>query len=75
MARTAPFLQLEFRPRGRAAQVGSTACGSFPAVGITGALFEENGYTTLAPGWPDDRETVEEAQHDVVRIASSSATK
>jgi hypothetical protein len=52
-----------------------TACGSFPAVGITGALFEENGYTTLAPGWPDDPETVEEAQHDVVRIASSSATK
>ena len=49
--------------------------GSFPAVGITGALFEENGYTTLAPGWPDDPETVEEAQHDVVRIASSSATK
>jgi non-heme chloroperoxidase len=25
------------------------------------ALFEESGYTTLAPGWPDDPETVEEA--------------
>jgi non-heme chloroperoxidase len=25
------------------------------------ALFEENGYTTLAPGWPDDPETVAEA--------------
>jgi non-heme chloroperoxidase len=25
-------------------------------------LFEENGYTTLAPDWPDDVETVEEAQ-------------
>src|SRR5438445_2865820 len=24
-------------------------------------LFEENGYSTLAPGWPDDPETVEEA--------------
>lgn len=24
-------------------------------------LFEENGYTTLAPGWPDDPATVEEA--------------
>src|SRR5450432_863595 len=27
-------------------------------------LFEENGYTTIAPGWPDDPETVEEAKHD-----------
>src|SRR6266567_4584385 len=27
------------------------------------ALFEEQGYTTLAPGWPDDPETVEEAHH------------
>src|SRR6202162_4022621 len=24
-------------------------------------VFEEAGYTTLAPGWPDDPETVEEA--------------
>jgi pimeloyl-ACP methyl ester carboxylesterase len=28
------------------------------------ALFEEQGYTTLAPGWPDDPDTVAEAQHD-----------
>lgn len=28
------------------------------------ALFEENGYTTLAPGWPDDPETVAEANQD-----------
>lgn len=28
------------------------------------ALFEENGYTTLAPGWPDDPETVAEANDD-----------
>jgi non-heme chloroperoxidase len=28
------------------------------------ALFEEQGYTTLAPGWPDDPETVEEANKD-----------
>src|SRR5205807_4410222 len=27
-------------------------------------LFEEQGYTTLAPGWPDDPDTVEEARHD-----------
>src|SRR3989449_5551430 len=27
-------------------------------------LFEEQGYTTLAPGWPDDPDTVEEAKHD-----------
>ena len=25
-------------------------------------LFEENGYTTLAPGWPDDPKTVAEAR-------------
>lgn len=25
-------------------------------------LFEENGFTTLAPGWPDDPATVEEAR-------------
>ena len=24
-------------------------------------LFEENGYTTLAPGWPDYPKTIEEA--------------
>jgi non-heme chloroperoxidase len=28
------------------------------------ALFEEQGYTTLAPGWPDDPQTVEAANHD-----------
>src|SRR5439155_21465094 len=28
------------------------------------ALFEEQGYTTLAPGWPDDPETVAEAIED-----------
>ena len=27
-------------------------------------LFEEYGYTTIAPGWPDDPETVEEAKDD-----------
>src|SRR4051794_25504336 len=25
------------------------------------AVFEEAGYTTLTPGWPDDPDTVEEA--------------
>src|SRR5256884_1429055 len=28
------------------------------------ALFEEQGYTTLTPGWPDDPDTVEEAKKD-----------
>ena len=28
------------------------------------ALFEEQGFTTIAPGWPDDPETVEEAKRD-----------
>src|SRR5438876_7196900 len=36
------------------------------------ALFEENGYTTLAPGWPDDPETVAEAQHDPEVFAKKS---
>ncbi len=28
------------------------------------ALFEEAGYTTIAPGWPDDPASVEEARRD-----------
>jgi non-heme chloroperoxidase len=28
------------------------------------ALFEEKGYTTIAPGWPDDPEGVDEAKRD-----------
>src|SRR5260370_38205068 len=28
------------------------------------ALFEEQGYTALAPGWPDDPQAVAEANHD-----------
>ena len=28
------------------------------------AFFEEHGYATLAPGWPDDPDTVEEAKRD-----------
>jgi pimeloyl-ACP methyl ester carboxylesterase len=27
-------------------------------------LFEANGYSTIAPGWPDDPETVQEANED-----------
>src|SRR3954447_26934317 len=27
-------------------------------------LFEDAGYSTVAPGWPDDPETVEEARRD-----------
>ena len=27
-------------------------------------LFEEQGYATLAPGWPDDPETVEQSKAD-----------
>ncbi len=36
------------------------------------ALFEENGYTTLAPGWPDDPQTVAEANHDPAALAKKS---
>ena len=40
----------------------STACGCCRAAGTAGRpLFEEAGYTPLTPGWPDDPETVEEA--------------
>ena len=35
-------------------------------------LFEEHGYATLAPGWPDDPETVEEAYHDPEVFADKS---
>jgi non-heme chloroperoxidase len=28
------------------------------------AIFEEQGYATLAPGWPDDPESIEAAQRD-----------
>jgi len=28
------------------------------------ALFEENGYAAIAPGWPDDPDSVEEARKD-----------
>ena len=33
------------------------------------ALFEEHGYSTLAPGWPDDPETVEAANQDPEALA------
>ncbi len=36
------------------------------------ALFEEQGYTTLAPGWPDDPDTVEEANQDPEVFANKS---
>ena len=39
------------------------------------ALFEDQGFTTLAPGWPDDPETVEEArQHPEVFAKKSLKT-
>ena len=34
------------------------------------ALFQEKGYTTLAPGWPDDPSTVAEARHDPAVFAN-----
>jgi non-heme chloroperoxidase len=35
-------------------------------------FFEENGYATLAPGWPDDPETVDEARADPQVFARKS---
>jgi pimeloyl-ACP methyl ester carboxylesterase len=34
------------------------------------AFFEEHGYTTLAPGWPDDPTTVEDANNDPETFAN-----
>jgi pimeloyl-ACP methyl ester carboxylesterase len=36
------------------------------------ALFEERGYATLAPGWPDDPETTEAARQDPSSFAGKS---
>lgn len=36
------------------------------------ALFEENGYTTIAPGWPDDPDTVAEAREHPEVFAKKS---
>jgi len=36
------------------------------------ALFEERGYATLAPGWPDDPETTEAARQDPTPFAGKS---
>ena len=55
--------EIERRTR-RAARrwCSSTACGCCRAAGTAGRpSFEEAGYAALTPGWPDDPETVEEA--------------
>ena len=50
------------RVRARRPSSSSTGCGCCRAAGTAGAtVFEEAGYATLAPGWPDDPETVDEA--------------
>jgi pimeloyl-ACP methyl ester carboxylesterase len=36
------------------------------------ALFEEHGYSTIAPGWPDDPDTVEEARCNPEAFAKKS---
>ncbi len=41
-------------------------------LGSLGALFEEAGYTALTPGWPDDPDTVEEANADPEVFARKS---
>jgi non-heme chloroperoxidase len=59
----------------------ANASGSQPVVFVHGlwllanswenwrALFEERGYTTLAPGWPDDPETTAAANQDPDALA------
>ena len=47
---------------GSSRSCSSTACGCCRAAGTAGpTVFEEAGFTALTPGWPDDPETVEEA--------------
>jgi non-heme chloroperoxidase len=38
-------------------------------------LFEEKGYTTVAPGWPDDPETVDAAKQDPAVFAHKRITQ
>ena len=48
--------------QGSSRSSSSTASGCCRAAGTVGRrVFEEAGYTALTPGWPDDPETVEEA--------------
>jgi pimeloyl-ACP methyl ester carboxylesterase len=59
----------------------ANAAGSQPVVFVHGlwllanswenwrTLFEARGYTTLAPGWPDDPETTQEANQDPDALA------
>ena len=39
------------------------------------AVFEEAGYTTLAPGWPDDPETVDEANANPQAFAGKTVAE
>jgi len=62
----------------------ANASGAIPVVFVHGlwllpgswdpwrALFEERGYTTLAPGWPDDPATVAEARQEPGVFAGKS---
>ena len=63
-------------PRDTEEIAAANASGKVPVVFVHGlwllssswdkwrALFEDNGFATLAPGWPDDPATVEEAHLD-----------
>jgi pimeloyl-ACP methyl ester carboxylesterase len=67
--------------RERAEIVKANASGRTPVVFVHGLWllansweswrgpFEEAGYVTLAPGWPDDPETVDEARHNTDALA------
>jgi non-heme chloroperoxidase len=62
----------------------ANAAGTMPVVFVHGLwllpsswdrwakLFEKNGYTALTPGWPDDPETVEEANANPELLANKS---
>ena len=52
-------------PRAYNRSCSCTACGSYQAAGAPGAPYSNNKVMrTLAPGWPNDPDTVEEAKQD-----------
>ncbi len=75
---------MSLTPRERQEIAQANASGLKPVVFVHGlwmlasswapwrAFFEENGYATLAPGWPDDPETVDQARADPRVFAGKS---
>ena len=75
---------MSLTPRERQEIAQANASGRKPVVFVHGlwmlasswapwrAFFEENGYATIVPGWPDDPETVAEARANPEVFAGKS---